>query len=254
MFFRSRVLESTRCYSYGRCAFAWSQAEKQSTTEDNGAFLPLLSFNIFHFEHSHVHVSFLSSAFPLLLFEASLQAEPFLIRAKRETSLHYDLLSQTAFARNPIIQGNSGKHCLCHYYQGNKKQSPAATGKTATQIKLHFPPHTLKRRTFLKILMPEPNFLPAGRFYKAMKLPRSLKLLLCTNYLHSFQLWYCSDSYTAAYFTYTHTNQDRNQASPLEESTCTNHTYFWPGKWHFIFSTLLLYSLPPVKLNMLAQM
>lgn len=47
------------------------------------------------------------------------------------------------------------------------------------QIKLQFPPHTVKRRPFLKILMPEPNFLPAGRFYKAMKLPRSLKLLLC---------------------------------------------------------------------------
>lgn len=27
--------------------------------------------------------------------------------------------------------------------------------------------------------MPEPNFLPAGRFCKAMKVPRSLKLLLC---------------------------------------------------------------------------
>lgn len=174
MFFRSRVLESTRCYSHGRCAFAWSQAEKQSTTKDNGAFLTLLSFNIFCFEHSHVHVSFLSCAFPLLLFEASLQAQPFLIRGKRETSLHYDLLSQTAFARNPVIQGNTGKHCLCHCYQGNKHQSP-----TATQIKLQFPPHTVKRRTLLKILMPEPNFLPAGRFYKAMKLPRSLKLLLC---------------------------------------------------------------------------
>lgn len=71
VFFRSRVLESTRCYSYGRCASVWSQAEKQSTIEDNGAFLTLLSFNIFHFEHSHVHVSFLSPAFPLLLFEAS---------------------------------------------------------------------------------------------------------------------------------------------------------------------------------------
>lgn len=231
---------------------AWPRAgEQQSLIEGNGAFLTLLAFHIFSLKRTLASISFPPYAFPPSVGSQRL-GTGFLMSIKSEPSFHSDLLSQPASASKPLNQGDTRKHRSCHCYQGKKHQSPTATGSTALRTNyaaastVHITEKTTPANPCLSQLL-----RPWGRFCKAMRLPRNLKLqpriITCTSALVLQRLLFVH----GCFFHKVQRKQDTNQACPLDSATAScahphkearTHTqHSWP-KRDSVFAAFIILS------------
>lgn len=259
--FRWKVLEKTRCQCCGRCALCMAMSQRAAITHRGKWRFPDTP-GLSHFQPETHSCSHLISplCFPSFCWEPAARYR--LSDEHKERALISQRPAIPASLCQQATQSRRHTKALLVPLL-SRKEAPVSNShrEHSSANKLHCSFHCAHyRKDNSSKSVSEPTSMPLGRFCKAMRLPRNLKLqpciITCTSALVLQRLLFVH----GCFFRKVQRKQDTNQACPLDSATAscahphkearTHPQHSWP-KRDSEYLLLSLYLVSPTKLNIL---